>query len=209
VIPSRAAHSGLEARARHIVVLRMHPTRNTYRRTLGGDREKPTRGGRGSLRRRCFLIVYPICPRKQGQSAGKTRPLTRTIPGPRDRACQRCIIGFLYAHVKCSSRTPAHNVTGRGREGAAPPCRPLWLPTRVPGPEASRKRSPSPLVTRIDRNRLAGSMIIARETLMRISIAPMGAITRVAARNVRLASCALYDDELCRSDQLRKFRPAL
>jgi len=114
----------------HHRIVRMHPTRNTYRRTpgtiylarrprevkRGGGESREERGkgeGRGSLRRRCFLIVYPICPRKQGQSAGKTRPLTRTIPGPRDRACQRCIIGFLYAHVKCSSRTLAHNVTGR------------------------------------------------------------------------------------------------
>lgn len=46
-----------------------------------------------------FLIVYPICPRKQGQSAGKTGPLTRTIPRPRGRAFQLCIIGFLYAYA--------------------------------------------------------------------------------------------------------------
>lgn len=64
---------------------------------------------RGPARYRRLLIVYPICLRKWGQSAGKTGPLTRTLPRPRGRACQRCIIGFLYAHVKWSSRTLVHN----------------------------------------------------------------------------------------------------
>lgn len=75
------------------------------------DIESPlyNRRRRGPARYRRLLIVYPICLRKWGQSAGKTGPLTRTLPRPRGRACQRCIIGFLYAHVKWSSRTLVHN----------------------------------------------------------------------------------------------------
>lgn len=62
-----------------------------------------------------FLIVYPICPRKQGQSAGKTGPLTRTIPRPRGRAFQLCIIGFLYAYAAyVKAADGAHAAYGNG-----------------------------------------------------------------------------------------------
>jgi len=161
--------SSLYGCTRHVIRIGERSAQYTCRKAARSRR----REGGGSLRRRCFLIVYPICPRKQGQSAGKTRPLTRTIPGPRDRACQRCIIGFLYAHVKCSSRTLAHNVAGREEGGGTP--RPLWhprLPIRVPGPAENGPRRP--VVTRAtfpqrpianacaDRNRFAGLMVIAR-----------------------------------------------
>lgn len=96
---SACRHTSVVVRTR-LIILRIgdrsqryaeHRARETTMRKRVCTIERPARH---------FLIVYPICLRKQGQSAGKTRPLTRTIPRPCGRACQRCIIGFLYAHVK-------------------------------------------------------------------------------------------------------------